>query len=388
MDAPRVAGRARPSLQEALDECGDAERYTLGLRLRWFPWLEIGFFLPHRDVGALGWLARVERPHLHRRRHRGHALRAAAARPPRQLISWLDELQVGADVVGAPRRGLRGAARPRRHRRRRPVDDRVVVDDVRFGYRAGRDVLHGVSLGRRARRTARPRRSLGRRQVDPRAPHGRHLRAAHRAGEIGGGVPLVDACPSCAARSPWSTRSTTSSSARSRDNLRLAPARGHRRRAARLALGGRRRSRGPTRCRPASTPRSAPGATRWRRGSVPAARAGAAGARRPAHARARRGHLAARPPCGAAPRALAGAVVDGPHRRRDRAPAAHRVRRRPGRRRRGRAGRASSARHDELVAAGRLVRRALALLARRRLSRRAAGPPAPARADTTSPTAW
>jgi ABC-type multidrug transport system fused ATPase/permease subunit len=27
-----------------------------------------------------------------------------------------------------------------------PVDDRIVVDDVRFGYRAGRDVLHGINL--------------------------------------------------------------------------------------------------------------------------------------------------------------------------------------------------------------------------------------------------
>ena len=41
------------SIAEAVRESHDAERYTTGLRLRWFPWLEVGFFAP--IAGTLLW---------------------------------------------------------------------------------------------------------------------------------------------------------------------------------------------------------------------------------------------------------------------------------------------------------------------------------------------
>ena len=131
---------------EALAECGDAERYTLGLRLRWFPWLEIGFFLPiATSVLWGGWLA-----------WNGHISVAAAIAvtlyiqqlldPLGELISWLDEIQFAATslarILGVsevpPDRVATGAV---------PDGQDVDVDDVRYAYRAGRDVLHGVSLG-------------------------------------------------------------------------------------------------------------------------------------------------------------------------------------------------------------------------------------------------
>lgn len=101
-----------------MDECGDAEAYTLGLRLRWFPWLEIGFFLPiATSVLWGGWLA-----------WEGHISIAAATAVTLyvqqrsaigELISWLDEIQfaatslariLGATSWSALSRALRGLA--------------------------------------------------------------------------------------------------------------------------------------------------------------------------------------------------------------------------------------------------------------------------------------
>ena len=80
-------------------------------------------------------------------------------------------------------------------------------------------------------------------------------------------------------------------------------------------------------------------------------RARAARARRPAHARARRGDVAARPARGAPPRALARLGARRAHRGRDRAPPAHRARRRPRRGvEDGLLGELGT--HDELVARG------------------------------------
>ena len=112
MDALGLQEARGRRFQDALDECGDAERYTLGLRMRWFPWLEIGFFLPDRHRRAVGRLARLERPHHHRGRHRRHALRAAAARPARRAHLLARRDPVRRNVVGA---------HPRASRRCRPT---------------------------------------------------------------------------------------------------------------------------------------------------------------------------------------------------------------------------------------------------------------------------
>src|SRR6478735_4344487 len=146
MDALGLQAARGRRFQDALDECGDAERYTLGLRLRWFPWLEIGFFLPIATAVLWGgWLA-----------WNGHITIAAATAvtlyvqqlldPLGELISWLDEIQFAATslarILGVsevpPDRVATGAT---------PDGEQVDVDDVRYSYRAGRDVLHGVSLG-------------------------------------------------------------------------------------------------------------------------------------------------------------------------------------------------------------------------------------------------
>ncbi|HSO65890.1 MAG TPA: ABC transporter ATP-binding protein, partial [Ornithinibacter sp.] len=146
MDALGLQEARGRRFEEALRESGDAERYTLGLRLRWFPWLEIGFFLPIATSvlwgGYLAW--------------NGHISIAAATAvtlyvqqlldPLGELISWLDEIQFAATslarILGVsevpPDRVATGAV---------PDGKDVDVEDVRYAYREGRDVLHGVSLG-------------------------------------------------------------------------------------------------------------------------------------------------------------------------------------------------------------------------------------------------
>ena len=133
MDALGLQEARGRRFREALAESGDAEAYTMGLRLRWFPWLEIGFFLPiATSVLWGGWLA-----------WNGHISIAAATAvtlyiqqlldPLGELISWLDEIQFAATslarILGVsevpPDRVATGATARRRGRRRRGRPVRV-----------------------------------------------------------------------------------------------------------------------------------------------------------------------------------------------------------------------------------------------------------------------
>ncbi len=146
MDALGLQRARGRRFRAALDECGDAEHYTMGLRLRWFPWLEIGFFLPiATSVLWGGWLA-----------WNGHISIAAATAvtlyaqqlldPLGELISWLDEIQFAATSL-ARILGVAEVPSDRVATGVLPDGEEVDVSDVRYSYREGRDVLHGVSLG-------------------------------------------------------------------------------------------------------------------------------------------------------------------------------------------------------------------------------------------------
>ena len=67
------------------------------------------------------------------------------ADPVDRLISWLDEIQVGATSFAR----LVGIARvppDREAKDDEPEDDRMRAEDVRYAYYADRDVLHGIDL--------------------------------------------------------------------------------------------------------------------------------------------------------------------------------------------------------------------------------------------------
>lgn len=122
-----------------------AERYTLKLRTVWFPAVEIGYAVPVASTllfGGLfhinGWvsLAQVTAATLYVQQ---------LIDPLDRLLSWVDELQVG----GASMARLLGVANVPDDREagpERPEGERIAATDVRYAYREGRDVLHGVSL--------------------------------------------------------------------------------------------------------------------------------------------------------------------------------------------------------------------------------------------------
>src|SRR4029079_15827394 len=122
-----------------------AERYTLGLRTRFFPTVEVAYLIP--TVATLlfgGWL------YLRGQVSLGDVTSATLyvqmlVDPLDRVVSILDELQ----VVGASLARLLGVAYVPDDRTvtgAQPLDERLQAEDVRFAYVDGRDVLHGVDL--------------------------------------------------------------------------------------------------------------------------------------------------------------------------------------------------------------------------------------------------
>lgn len=122
-----------------------AERYTLYLRTVFFPSMEISYLVP--TVATLlfgGW--------LHTQGHASLGEVTAAVLyvqmlidPVDRIVSILDELQLGAASL-ARLLGVAEVPDDREVSGRRPADEAIAADDVRFAYLEGRDVLHGVDL--------------------------------------------------------------------------------------------------------------------------------------------------------------------------------------------------------------------------------------------------
>ena len=148
IDALSLAPLRRRRFHEALAECYRAERYTLGLRLRWFPSVVFGYSVPTAAAVLWGgWLA-----------VNGHITAGAATAvtlyvhqmvgPLDEVLSWLDEIQVGATSL-ARVIGVGSVPPDRTATGEHPEGSDITVEDVRYAYRPGHDVLHGVSLGLR-----------------------------------------------------------------------------------------------------------------------------------------------------------------------------------------------------------------------------------------------
>jgi ABC-type multidrug transport system fused ATPase/permease subunit len=122
-----------------------AERYTLGLRTRFFPSVETAYLIP--TVATLlfgGWL------YLHGHASLGDVTAAtlymqALIDPVDRVVSILDELQVGMASL-ARLLGVAQVPEDRVATGRQPLDEKLEAEDVRFSYTDGRDVLHGVDL--------------------------------------------------------------------------------------------------------------------------------------------------------------------------------------------------------------------------------------------------
>jgi ABC-type multidrug transport system fused ATPase/permease subunit len=173
-----------------LEEAFRAERRTLFLRTIWFPTAEFSYVLPVAAVLAWGgWL--VSNGHASLFEVTAISLYVVQlADPVDRLVSWLDEIQVGATSLAR----LVGIARvppDRTASEDEPESERLRAHDVRYAYFADRDVLHGIDLD------LEPGERVA--VVGPsgagKSTLGRLLAGIHppRAGRVEvGGVPLVD----------------------------------------------------------------------------------------------------------------------------------------------------------------------------------------------------
>ena len=160
------------------------------LRMVWFPSIEFACVLP---VAASlcwgGWLVSA-----------GHAsigevtavvlYMVQLTGPVDQLISWLDEIQVGSASL-ARLVGIENVVADRAVTGEQPAGEALLARDARFAYHEGRDVLHGIDLelkGGERLAVVGPS-GAGKSTI------GRLLAGIHppRTGEVSlGGVPLVD----------------------------------------------------------------------------------------------------------------------------------------------------------------------------------------------------
>lgn len=166
------------------------ELYTLRLRTIWFPLVDLSFVLPLVSVVLLG-------GYLYTRglASLGEVTTVALyvqllLDPLDRLLGWLDELQVGASSL-ARLIGIAEVPDDRSPSGRAPVGEDLTADDVRFSYRDGHDVLHGLDLA------VRPGERLA--VVGPsgagKSTLGRLLAGVHgpRSGTVTlGGVPMLD----------------------------------------------------------------------------------------------------------------------------------------------------------------------------------------------------
>lgn len=145
VDALSLGARRRARVDSDLREAFEAERSTLWLRTVLFPGVDTSFLLP--VVAVLVWGAYLVST--------GSATIGAVTtitlyatqvmHPIGELIFWLDEIQVGATSL-ARIIGVEAVRPDRTAGTARPDDEHVEGRGVRYAYREGHDVLHGIDL--------------------------------------------------------------------------------------------------------------------------------------------------------------------------------------------------------------------------------------------------
>ena len=145
VDALRLGQRQQQRFEGTIREIFYAEMYTLSMRLWWFPITEANFSLAVTTTLLWGgWL------------YIGHHVTLGAATavtlyvvqltdPLDRIVAWLDELQIGQTAL-ARLIGVAEVHDERAHDGGEPVGEQIEINNVRYAYRSGHDVLHGVSM--------------------------------------------------------------------------------------------------------------------------------------------------------------------------------------------------------------------------------------------------
>jgi ABC-type multidrug transport system fused ATPase/permease subunit len=148
VEALGLQGRRTDQFDVDIDVSAQAERYTMTLRNILFLLLGFVYDLPPLLVlmiGAVGYvngwvtLGQITAAVLYVQ---------ALVEPLQRLIRMLDKLQVG--IASTSRLlGIASVPQDREAGEARPADNRLTGADLRFAYRPGVDVLHGVDLALR-----------------------------------------------------------------------------------------------------------------------------------------------------------------------------------------------------------------------------------------------
>jgi len=145
VDALSLGERRHARVRADLHEAFLAERRTLDLRTVLFPGVDLTFVIAPAAVLVWGgYLAST-----------GHITLGAVTTvvlyayqmtgPVWELIFWLDEIQVAVTAM-ARVIGVQLVAPDRQPGDARPVDERIAARDLRYAYREGHEVLHGIEL--------------------------------------------------------------------------------------------------------------------------------------------------------------------------------------------------------------------------------------------------
>ncbi|MBB2747659.1 UNVERIFIED_ORG: ABC-type multidrug transport system fused ATPase/permease subunit [Microbispora rosea subsp. rosea] len=190
IEALGLEGRRRDRTDRDIARSFAAERYTLGLRMVWFPAVEFGYVVPVMATLLIGGLLSIEGWVTVAQVTTATLYVQQLIDPLDRLLSWVDELQVGGasmarllGVANVPDDRVAGDARP--------VGEELKASGVRYAYREGHDVLHGIDLD------VRPGERLA--MVGPsgagKSTLGRLIAGVHAPGSGSvtvGGVPLVE----------------------------------------------------------------------------------------------------------------------------------------------------------------------------------------------------
>ena len=145
VDALGIGARRERAIMASIKEAWSLERYTAVLRVRLFMVLDVawrapvvaillwGGFLAGRGYATLGAITTV-------------ALYSMELRKPvGQLMFWIDQVQI-AQASLSRILGVEEVPDDRAPTGEQPKGKRIVLDDVRFSYREGVEVLHGIDL--------------------------------------------------------------------------------------------------------------------------------------------------------------------------------------------------------------------------------------------------
>jgi ABC-type multidrug transport system fused ATPase/permease subunit len=146
VEALRLAERRHRRADADIAGSYGVERYTLRLRTVLYPMVEFGFVLPIASTLLIGGLFYVHGMATLAQVTAATLYVQQLIAPIEMVLTWLDELQLGSASL-ARILGVGEATADEPTRAKSQVDGETLsARGVRYAYRPGRDVLHGVDL--------------------------------------------------------------------------------------------------------------------------------------------------------------------------------------------------------------------------------------------------